>query len=329
MSYDARLPCKISLFAAVLAALCLATPATAQDFPTHAVRIIVPFPAGGSLDVVARLIGDQLAQEWSRPVVIDNRPGVNGVLGAEAVAKSQPDGHTLLFATSPVLTTNKLLYRDLAYDPATDFKPVSLAAIAPNVLGVSPGLPFRDVLGLIAYAKANPGMLTYASQGNGSTGHLTGALFNQIAGTDIRHVPYRGAAPAWNDVLAGHVSMMWDGIPSVLGQIRGGAVRALAVGSRRRSPALPDVPTAAEAGLPDFESVSWYGIAVAAATPDDIVHVLADAIMQAVHTPEVSARVNEIGAIPIGSTPEGFAATIRDTTAQWKKVIDAANIRIE
>jgi tripartite-type tricarboxylate transporter receptor subunit TctC len=329
MAYSVRLPRPFRRIVLLLCALFVASPVAAQDFPDHAVRIIVPFPAGGSLDLVARVIGDRLAQEWSSPVVIENRPGVNGALGADAVAKSPPDGHTLLFATSPVLTTNKLLYHDLAYDPATDFKPVSLAAIAPNVLGVSPGLPFRDVPGLITYAKANPGMLTYASQGNGSTGHLSGALFNQIAGTDIRHIPYRGAAPAWNDVMAGHVSMMWDGVPSVLGQIQGGTVRALAVGSLRRSPVLPDVPTAAEAGLRDFESVSWYGVAVAAATPDDIVHLLADAIMRAVQTPEVSARMNEIGAIPIGSTPEALAITIRDTTARWKKVIDAANIRIE
>jgi tripartite-type tricarboxylate transporter receptor subunit TctC len=234
MPFHTSCPRPIGLIAALSAALCLAGPAVAQDFPTHTVRIIVPFPAGGSLDLVARLIGDRLAEEWSYPVVIENRSGVNGALGAEAVAKSAPDGHTLLFATSPVLTTNKLLYHDLAYDPATDFKPVSLAAIAPNVLGVSPGLPFRDVQGLISYAKANPGLLTYASQGNGSTGHLTGAMFNLIAGTDIRHVPYRGAAPAWSDVLAGHVSLRWDGSPSVLGQIRGGAVRALAVGGLRR-----------------------------------------------------------------------------------------------
>jgi tripartite-type tricarboxylate transporter receptor subunit TctC len=312
-----------------IAALLAAAPVEAHDFPARPVRVVVPFPPGGSLDVVARLIADQLSKEWSQPVVIENHSGVNGGLGAEAVVRAVPDGHTLLFATSPVFTTNKLLLRNLAYDPDRDLRPVSLAAVAPNVLGVSAGLPVKDVRELIAYAKANPDRVSFASQGNGSTGQMSGALFNQLAGLDIKHVPYRGAAPAWNDVVAGHVSMMWDGIPSVLGQIRAGSVRALAVGSRQRSPALPDVPTAIEAGLADFESVSWYAVAAPGATPDPVVHKIADAVARAVRAPDVSRRIIEIGAIPAGGTPEELAATIKETTLHWKKVIDAAHIRID
>jgi tripartite-type tricarboxylate transporter receptor subunit TctC len=301
----------------------------AQNFPSRTVRVIVPFPAGGSLDVVARLVAEKLSEVWSQPVVIENRPGANGIVAADGFIKSAPDGYTILFATGPVFTTNKLLFKDLPYDPDRDFMPLALAAVAPNVLGIYPKLPVSNLHELMTYAQVHPGELTFASQGNGSSGHLTGIMLDQLANVEMKHVPYRGAAPAWTDVMGGHVAMMWDGIPSILSQIRAGAVRALAVGSRERSPALPDVPTAIEQGLADFESESWYAVAAVQGTPKPVVQFLSDAIAVAVHSPGVSARIREMGARPVGSTPEDLAAYITATRALWKHVIEKADVRIE
>jgi tripartite-type tricarboxylate transporter receptor subunit TctC len=324
--------CRVAPVLSVIAACLIGSgqaPCRADDFPSRPVRIIAPFAAGGSLDVVARLVAEKLSATWSQPVVVENRPGANGIIGVDGFAKSPPDGYTLLIGTSPVFTTNKLLYKDLAYDPDRDFIPVSLAAVAPNVLGIYPSLPINDLHDLIAYARAHPGALTFASQGNGSTGQLSAMLLDQLANIDMKHVPYRGASLAWNDVIGGHVDMMWDGIPSILSQIRAGTIRALAVGSRQRSAALPDVPTAIEQGLPDFESESWFAFAVLHGTPEPIVQALSRAISAAVHAPDVSAHIVDMGARPVGSTPEEMTAAITTTTALWKRVIETANVRIE
>ena len=301
----------------------------ADEFPSRTVKIIAPFAPGGSLDVVAQLVAEKLSATWSQPVVVENRPGANGIIGVDDVTKSPADGYTLLFATSPVFTTNKLLYKDLPYDPDRDFVPVSLAAVAPNVLGIYPKLPITSLPELITYARAHPGELTFASQGNGSTGELSAMLLDQIAHVEMRHVPYRGASLAWTDVIGGHVDMMWDGIPSILSQIRAGAVRALAVGSRHRSASLPDIPTAIEEGLSDFESESWFAFAVLHGTPQPVVQTLSKAISAAIHAPDVSARIVAMGARPVGSSPEELIATIAATTALWKRVIETANVHIE
>lgn len=305
------------------------SPSTAQTFPDRPVRFVVPFAAGGALDVVARLVADKLSKTWSRPVVIENKPGANGIIGVDALMQSPADGYTILFATSPVFTTNKLLYKTLPYDPDRDFVPVSLAAVAPNVLGIYPKLPIKSFKELIAYARTHPNELTFASQGNGSTGELTGMLLDQLAGLKMRHIPYRGASLAWNDVIAGHVDMMWDGVPSILSQIRAGTIRALAVGSRERSGSLPNVPTAAEEGLAGFESESWFAVAALRGTPAPIVQTFSKAIADAVHSPDVSARLVQIGAQPVGSTPEQMRASIESTTALWKRVIELADVHIE
>jgi tripartite-type tricarboxylate transporter receptor subunit TctC len=302
------------------------TAALAQSFPDRSVRVIVPFAPGGSLDVVARLVADRLSKTWSRPVVIENKPGANGIVGVNALTQSRADGYTILFATSPIFTVNKYLYKNLPYDPDKDLTPVSLAAIAPNVLGAYPKLPFVDFQQLITYARAHPNELTFASQGNGSTGELTGLLLDQMAGLNMRHIPYHGAALAWNDVIAGHVDMMWDGTPSVLDQIRAGTVRALVVGSRQRSAALPDVPTAIEKGLADFQSESWYAAAVLHGTPAPVVKRISAAIVDAIHSPDIAARLTAIGARPVGGTPAQMQAAIKLTGATWKRVIEIANI---
>ena len=303
----------------------------AQDFPTRPVRIVVPFPPGGGVDVLARLIGQTLSKEWSQPVVVENRAGAGGNVGAEYVAKSPPDGYTLLFSASPVFSSNKLLYRDLRFDLEKDLKPVSLVAVMPNVLAVAANtkVPASNLRELIAYARANPGRVLYASQGNGTTGHMTGAYLAQAAKINIVHVPYRGGPPAWKDVLGGHVTMMWDGLATVLGQIRGGSLRALAIASRERSPALPEVPTAIESGLADFESNTWYGAAVASGTPDAQVRLLSNSVSRAVRGPDVLTLLTKAGARAVGSSPEELAAYIKADTARWKRVIDAANIRVD
>lgn len=321
----------VSTAVAFVAALigCGVGPSKAQTFPDRPVRFVVPFAAGGALDVVARLVADKLGKTWSRPVVIENKPGANGIIGVNALMQSPADGYTIMFATSPVFTTNKLLYKTLPYDPDRDFIPVSLAAVAPNVLGIYPKLPIKSFKELIAYARTHPNELTFASQGNGSTGELTGMLLDQLAGLKMRHIPYRGASLAWNDVIAGHVDMMWDGVPSILSQIRAGTIRALAVGSRERSASLPNIPTATEEGLADFELESWFAVAALRGTPAPIVQTISNAIADAVNSPDVSARLVQIGARPVGSTPQQMRASIQSTTALWKRVIQVANVHIE
>ena len=321
------LPLTISLLVGIPNVL--GGPVLAQDFPTRTVRIIVPFPAGGSADLVARIVADRLSKDWQQSVIVENRVGGNRSLAALAIMQAPPDGHMILWGTGPVFTTNPLLFKNLQYDPDRDFRLVSLAAVTPNVLGVHPSLPFKTVPELIAYARANPGKLSFASSGMASSGHLSGTLMMQLGDIDMRHIPYRGAAPGWNDVIAGHVSMMWDGIPAILGQIETGEIRALAVGSKERWPALPDVPTAIEAGLPGFVSESWFAAAVAIQTPDAVVRKISAAMAGILHTQEISARIVTMGARPVGSTPEEVVAYARETTALWKTVIEKAKISVE
>jgi tripartite-type tricarboxylate transporter receptor subunit TctC len=322
--------CNVLLRRLVIAAVCLAsTTISAQQFPSRAVRIVVPFPAGGAVDFTARMIAQKIGEEWRQTVVVENQAGANGNVGADAVAKAAPDGHTLLVSSAGVFTTNRFLYKNIPYDVDRDLAPVSLAIVAPNVLVANPGFPVSDLPSLIARAKANPGQIHYASQGNGSTGHLTGALLAQSAGINIGHVPYRGDAPALNDVIAGHVPIMWATMTSVLPHIRGGRLKALVVGSRERAPELPDVPSAIEAGLADFQSVGWFAVAVTGGTPKDVIDKIAEAVGRAMRAPDVVGRLNEMGAKGVGNTPAEFAAFKDAETIRWKRVIEAANIRPE
>jgi tripartite-type tricarboxylate transporter receptor subunit TctC len=317
----------LKLFAPAVCLLC--TAAVAQQFPSKSVRIVVPFPAGGAVDFTARMIAQKTGEEWRQTVVVENHAGANGNVGADTVAKAPPDGHTLLVSSAGVFTTNRFLYKNIPYDPDRDLAPVSLAIVAPNVLVANPGFPVTDLHSLIARAKANPGQIHYASQGNGSTGHLTGALLAQSAGINIGHVPYRGDAPALNDVIAGHVPIMWATMTSVLPHIRGGRLKALVVGSRERAAELPEVPTAIEAGLVDFQSVGWFAVAVTGGTSSDVIEKISASVGRAMRAPDVVARLNEMGAQGVGNTPAEFAAFKNAETLRWKKVIDAANIRPE
>ena len=299
------------LLCAVLAALAFA--AQAQDYPSKTVRIVVPFPAGGSADLLPRVVAEKVAEKWSQPVIVENRPGAAGNIGADVVFRAEPDGYTLLSAPPPPLVINKLLYPKLTYDPA-QFVPITVIAAIPNVLLVHPRTKVDTVQELIALAKANPGRLNYASQGNGSTSHLTAELFKAMAGgLSITHVPYKGTAPALADLIAGQVEMMCDNLGVSLPHVRSGRLKALAVASRTRVAALPEVPALAET-LPGFEAVAWFGIVAPPRTPAAIAARVQAAVAEALRHPDVQKRLGELSAEPLGLTPAETAAYMRQET---------------
>lgn len=315
----------------VLFALCsliLSLSASAQEWPAKTVRIIVPFPAGGSADALPRVIGESLTQQWGQPVIVDNRPGAAGNIGATAVFQAEPDGYTLLSAPPPPLVINRLLYPKLAYD-STRFVPMTVIAAIPNVLLVHPKVNANSVAELIALAKANPGKLNYASQGSGATSHLTTELFKSMAGNlQITHVPYKGTAPALADLLAGQVDMMVDNLGVSLPHVKAGKLRALAVASSRRFRSLPDVPALAET-LPGFESVAWFGIVGPPKTPAAIAEKVAAGVAEALRNPEVLKRLTNLSADPLGLSPAETAAFMKLETERWGGVIRAAAIKLD
>ncbi len=295
-------------------------PATGQEYPVRAVRIVVPFAAGATNDIVARLFARKLSEQTLQPFVVENRAGGSGIPGAELVAKSAPDGYTLLLGNTSLLGIQISLYSKLPYDPR-DFAPVSVLAISPSALVVHPSVPAKSAAELIAYAKANPGKLNYASAGNGTPFHLSAELFKAQTGTNMVHVPYKGAAPALNDLLAGEVQLMFDNIPSVLAHIRGGKVRAIATTGATRLSLLPEVPTLAEAGFKNAQSVSWFAIVAPKGTPKDIIARLNAGLVKAASQPDLRQRLYELGAEPVGNSPEEAAEHIRAEIAKWEKVI--------
>jgi tripartite-type tricarboxylate transporter receptor subunit TctC len=302
--------------------------ALAQEWPTKAVRIIVPFPAGGSADLLPRYVGESLQKQWGQPVIVDNRPGAAGNIGATAVFQAEPDGYTLLSAPPPPLVINRLLYPKLAYDP-TQFVPMSVIAAIPNVLLVHPKVAASSVGELIALAKSNPGKLNYASQGSGATSHLTAELFKSMAGgLQITHVPYKGSAPALADLVGGQVDMMFDNLGVSLPHVKSGKLRALAVASTRRFRSLPDVPTLAET-LPGFESVAWFGIVGPPKTPSAIAQKVAAGVETALRNPDVLRRLSELSADPLGMTPAETAAFMKQETERWGAVIRSAGVKLE
>jgi tripartite-type tricarboxylate transporter receptor subunit TctC len=314
-------------FALVLAcALSFAT--HAQEWPAKPVRIIVPFPAGGSADLMPRAVAEKLAQKWGQPVLVDNRPGAAGNIGADAVFRADADGYTLLSSPPPPLVINKLLYPRLSFDP-DEFVPITVIGAIPNVLLVNPQVPAASVAELIAYAKANPGKLNYASQGSGATSHLTTELFKSMAGgLEITHIPYKGTAPALTDLLAGQVDMMFDNLGVSLPHARAGKLRALAVASKRRFPGLPDVPALAET-LPGFESVAWFGIVAPPKTSRAIAEKVAVGVQDALKLPEVRKRLADLSAEPLGYGPAETAAFMREETERWGAVIRTAHVKVE
>ena len=312
----------------LLGLLLHATIASAQEWPAKAVRIIVPFPAGGSADLLPRVVGEKLAQQWGQPVVVENRPGAAGNIGAAAVFQAEPDGYTLLSAPPPPLVINRLLYPKLAYD-STQFVPMTVIAAIPNVLLVHPRVPANSASELIAYAKQNPTKLNYASQGSGTTSHLTAELFKSMAGgLQITHVPYKGSAPALTDLVAGQVDMMFDNLGVSLPHVKSGKLKSLAVASSKRLRALPEVPALAET-LPGFEAVAWFGIVGPPKTPAAIAEKVAAGVAEALRNPDVLRRLNELSADPMGLTPTETAAFMKQETERWGGVIRSAGVKVE
>ncbi|UMT86564.1 tripartite tricarboxylate transporter substrate binding protein [Paracidovorax citrulli] len=314
--------------AGVLPAPAHAQQADAAAWPAKPVRWVVPFPPGGAMDVIARTLGERAGRTLGQPFVIENRPGAGGNIGADAVAKSPADGYTIMI-TSIGMATNKALYARLSYDPVKDFAPVSLLAIVPNVLVVNANSPDRTVADVIAHAKREPGKLTYASAGNGTSIHLAGEVFASMAKLNLLHVPYKGSGPAMTDMLGGQVDLMFDSITSAAPHIQSGKLRALGVTSARRSATLPGVPTIAEAGVPGYEVSPWFAVFAPAGTPAPIVQKLNAALLDAMKQPETRARFDAIGAEPIGSTPAQLATHLDKEMARWGALIKDRNIRMD
>lgn len=303
-------------------------PAQAQEYPVRPIRIIVPYPAGGSADLLPRIFAERLTAKWGQPVLIENRPGAGGNIGAEFVYKADPDGYTLFASAPGPLVVNQNLYRKLGFDPAR-FVPVSVMAAIPNVLLVNPKVPAKSVEELIAYARANPDKLNYGSQGSGSTSHLTAELFKSTAGgLKITHIPYKGSAPAMAALLGGEIDLMFDNLGVTLPQIKSGKLRALAVCSERRVFSLPDVPAMSEA-LPGFTSVAWFGIVAPPNTPAPIAQKLSAAVAEAIHEPEVAKRLEVLSAEPIGSKPVAMTEFMKRDAERWRQVIEAANVKAD
>jgi tripartite-type tricarboxylate transporter receptor subunit TctC len=300
----------------------------AANYPSRQIRIVVPFPAGGTADTLPRIISEKLHQKWGQPIIIDNRSGAGGNIGAEAVATSSPDGYTLLASPPGPVAINQSLYAKLAYNPS-DLKPVALLGTAPAVLDVRPGFPAKTVKELIDYAKANPGKVTFASQGNGSTSHLTGILFEKLTDTSMVHVPYRGTAPALQDIMGNTVDVFFDNIGSSLSLHLGGALRILGVCGPERIASLPDVPTVREAGVPDFSSVTWFALMAPKDTPDAIVTKLNEAISDALREPDVKAEFDKIGVQVEIMNVDATSKFIESERVRWGDIIRSAHVTID
>jgi len=323
-----QLFCRRSILVAC-AAVSFGGSAVAQPYPANPVRIVVPFPAGGSNDIIARIVAQKLADRTGQPFLVENRGGAGGNIGADAVASSDPDGYTLLLTAPPPLTTSIALYKNLKYDPAKAFAPVSLIASVPIVLAVHPSVAARNVRELVALAKAKPGTLSFGSSGNGSTNHLAGEMLKSMAGIDIGHIPYRGAAPAMNDLIAGHIPIMFDNMPAVLPQVQGKFITAIAVAGRSRASALPDVPTVAESGLPGFEASAWFGLVAPANTPAPILAKLQDEVDAILKLPDVQKRFTELGAEPGTIKGEAFGQFLAEETTKWTRIIRESGAKID
>ena len=314
-----------------VAAIAVAAPTCAQTpaYPTKPIRLVVPFPPGGATDIIARAVAQKLSETWGQSIVVDNRPGAGGNIGTELVAKAAPDGYTLEMGTVGTHAINASLYAKIPFDNVKDFAPIILVAGVPNVLEVTPSLPVNSVQELIAYAKANPGKLNFASSGNGTSIHLSGELFKTMTGVQMTHVPYKGSAPALADLIGGQVQLMFDNLPPSLAQIKAGKLRALAVTSSTRTAALPDIPTVAEAGVPGFEASSWFGLLAPAATPAPIVAKINAEIAKWLATPEAKEKLLAQGANAAGGTPDDFARHIGAETTKWAKVVKESGAKVD
>ncbi len=312
---------------AVVAATLLPFVVSAQSFPSRPIKIIVPYSPGGTTDLVARLVGQKLSERLGQPVIVDNKPGANGMIGADAVAKAAPDGYTLGIASPGTHAANASLYKAMPYDTVKDFTPVTLAVSAPMLLVAHPSLGVSNVKELIAAAKSAPGAISYASGGSGSSQHLAMELLKSMAGIDMTHVPYKGSAASYADLMGGTVKLEMDVLPTALPPVKAGRLKVLATGAAKRLPMLPDVPTVAESGVPGYEANSWYGFVAPANLPPDILRKLHDEIVRALREPDVLEKLTNAGVIVVAGTPQAFAAFIRTEMDKSARIVKAANIQ--
>jgi len=313
---------------AVAAALVAPGEAPAQGYPTKSIRLVAPSTPGDAPDVIARLVAERLSAALGQQVVVENRPGAGGVVGSEIVAKSAPDGYTLIMGNAGSHGINAAVYSKLPYDILKDFAPVSQIAVAPNIFVVNPGLPVTTIPEFIAYAKARPGQLSYASGGNGSSSHMSMELLKSMAGIDVVHVPYKGSTPALTDVISGQDAVMSVNMPPAVPHVKSGRLRALAVTTRSRTPSMPDLPTVAES-LPGYETVAWFGVLAPAGTPKDVVNRLSMEIAKIARSPDMRERLEGMGAEPVGGTPEEFGAVMARDIAKWTALAKSVGIKID
>ena len=314
------------LLSALIGCCALAGAAEAQsNYPSRPVRIVVPSPPAGGTDIIARVLAQHFSTSLGQQFFVENRPGAGNMIGIESVARAAPDGYTLLFVPS-TLALNSVMYKKVSYDPVRDFAPITLAAVAPNVLVVNPKVPAHSIAELVALAKQKPGQLTYGTPGIGTSPHMSMELFKSLAGIDLQHVPYRGTAPAMTDVISGQIAAMFSNALTAKPQIEAGAIRALGVSTRKRSEAMPNLPPIAEAGVPNYEATQWYGLVAPAGTPADIVARLNAEVTQALRTQDMQDKLAGDGAEPVGTTPAEFAAHIKSELEKWAGVARAAKI---
>ena len=320
---------RIAVWIVGLAFATLAAHANAQAWPSKPIKWVVPFAPGGTTDILARVVGEKLAIALGQPVIIENKPGAGGGLGAEFTAKAAPDGYTIMGGTISTHAINASLYAKLPYDPIRDFVAITLIARVPNMLVINPSVPAGNVKELIVLLKANPGKYSFASSGNGTSQHLSGELFKTMAGVDMQHIPYKGSPPALQDVMGGQVTMTFDNITTAWPLAKGGKLRALAVTTAARSPIAPDVPTLAESGLPGFEVGSWQGVFAPAGTPPEIVKRLNTEIVKILKLPDVSEKLVGLGAEPVGNTSEEFTALVKAEVVKWADVVKKSGAKVD
>ena len=318
----------ITRYFAALAVACIPLVAAAQDYPVKPIRLIVPFGAGGTTDILARVVGDRLSERWGQQVLIDNRPGAGGNIAAELAARAAPDGYTIFLGSMGTQSMNVSIYSKLPFDPVNDFAPISLVSISANLLLVHPSIPATSVRDLIQLAKSKPDRLSYSTSGAGSFNHMSAELFNLMAGTKMVHIPYKSGAQTVTAVVSGEADLVFQTIPAALPLVEARRLKALAVCTLQRHPLFPQLPTANESGLPGFNISSWYGILAPAATPKATIATLNEALVQIIKSPATSKRLLELGVDPVSNTPEQFAALVRADIVKWAKVAKAANIKV-
>jgi tripartite-type tricarboxylate transporter receptor subunit TctC len=310
-------------------ALCTAFSASAQTYPSRPITIVVPYGAGGTNDIIARAVAQKLSVSMGQSVIVENKPGAGGNVGAQFVARAPADGYTLLTAPIGILAINKWVYKNMGFDPDKDLTPITMAGHVPNVLLVNASVPAANIGELMRYGKANPAKLSFASMGSGTTGHLSGEMYKMLAGIDMQHVPYKGSAPALNDLLGGHVNMMFDNLPTALPLVKSGKLKAFAVTSAVRTPLLPDVPTLAEAGVKGFEATAWFGFVAPAATPPAILDRLNAEMVKALTEPTARADFAAQGVTIVANSRAEFSKLIAEESVKWKKVVEQSGAKAD